>query len=104
MCGPNTHWVSPLFPLNLTPQVAESLGVEAGSGGVVVTAVESQSAAAQAGLRRGDIILEVNRKHIADNGAFQKLIAQIKPGENVFLRRGSNNLFLALKAPPTAPG
>jgi serine protease Do len=44
---------------DLTDEVAEQLGVEAGSG-VVVTDVENASPAAKAGMRRGDVILEAN--------------------------------------------
>jgi len=90
---------------DLTPQVAESLGIES-SGGVVVTAVQPQSAAAQAGVRRGDVILEVNRKRIASASEFEAAARQLKTGESVLflLRRGNNNLFLALKAPGAGPG
>jgi serine protease Do len=90
---------------NLTPQVAESLGVET-SAGVVVTAVQPQSAAAEAGLRRGDVVLEINRKRVANVDQFETLTGQLKAGENVLilLRRGNSNLFLALKAPGSGPG
>jgi serine protease Do len=85
---------------NVTPQIAESLGLNRASG-VVITAVEPQSAGAEAGLRRGDVVLEVNRKAIADTGEFQKLVGQIKAGDNILflISRGGNNLFLAMKSP-----
>lgn len=91
---------------DLTPQLAESLGIEANSG-VVITMVQPQSAAAEVGLRRGDVILEINRKRIANASEFQQIVNQAKAGENLLLllRRGGNNLFLALKAPGAAgPG
>jgi S1-C subfamily serine protease len=53
------------------------------------------------GLRRGDVILEIDRKTIANTGEFQKAVDQVKPGTNILflISRGGNNLFLALKSP-----
>ena len=91
-----------LMVQNVTPEVAESLGLNR-TGGVVITSVQPQSAAAEAGLRRGDVVLEVNRKTIANTSEFQTTVDQLKPGENVLflISRGGNNLFLALKSPGT---
>jgi serine protease Do len=49
---------------DLTPQIARQLGVEAG-GGAVVADVEPGSPAQRASLRRGDVILEVDREPVA---------------------------------------
>ena len=82
----------------LTPQMAESLGLEK-SEGVVVTAVEPGSAADEAGIRRGDVILEVDRKAIRNLDEYKKAIAGTRKGRGVLflVRRGDNTLFLALK-------
>jgi serine protease Do len=82
----------------LTPQMAESLGLEK-SEGVVVTAVEPGSAADEAGIRRGDIILEVDRKTVRNLDEYKKAIAGAGKGRGVLflVRRGDNTLFLALK-------
>jgi serine protease Do len=87
---------------NVTPEMAESLGLSRATG-AVVTAVQPQSPAAEAGLRRGDIILEVNRKTVASADELEKMLTQIKPGENLLflISRGGNNLFLAMKSPQT---
>jgi serine protease Do len=86
---------------DVTPDIAESLGLDR-SEGIVITAVEPQSPADDAGLRRGDVIVEVNRKKIANAGEFRNIINQTKPGENLLflIRRGGSTLFLALKSPP----
>ena len=85
---------------NITPQIAESLGLKRDNG-VVITSVQPQSAAGDAGLRRGDVILRVNRKDISNVDALQNILDQAKPGTSVLflIRRGENNLFLALKSP-----
>ncbi len=84
----------------LTPEIAQNLGVPELKG-VVVTAVESGSSAEDAGLRRGDIILEVNRQAIEDVDDYRKALRASEKGKNVLLlvRRGDNTIFLALKPP-----
>ena len=82
----------------LTPQMAESLGLEK-TEGVVVTAVEPASAADEAGIRRGDIIVEVDRKPVRTVDDYKKSIAGARKGRGVLflVRRGESTLFLALK-------
>ncbi|HEX6769004.1 MAG TPA: DegQ family serine endoprotease, partial [Candidatus Binatia bacterium] len=82
----------------LTPQIAESLGLEK-SEGVVVSAVEPGSAADEAGIRRGDVLMEIDRRPIRNLDEYRKSIAAIKKGRGVLflVRRGESTLFLALK-------
>ena len=82
----------------LTPQMAESLGLERVEG-VVVTAVEPASAADEAGIRRGDIIVEVDRKAVRSIDDYKKAVAGVRKGRGVLflVRRGDSTLFLALK-------
>jgi len=82
----------------VTPQIAENLGLERAEG-VVVTAVEPGSAADEAGLRRGDIIIEVDRKPVRNLADYRKALSETKKGKGILflVRRGENTLFLALK-------
>jgi serine protease Do len=82
----------------VTPQMAESLGLEKADG-VVVTAVEPGSAADDAGIRRGDVIMEVDRRSIRSLDEYKKAVAAIRKGRGVLflVRRGESTLFLALK-------
>lgn len=82
----------------LTPQMAESLGVDKAEG-VVVTAVEPGSAADESGIRRGDIIVEVDRKAVRSLEDYKKAVAGVRKGRGVLflVRRGESTLFLALK-------
>ncbi len=59
---------------DLTPELARELGVEPGASGVVVTEVQPGSAAAEAGLRRGDVILEANRRAVANHQEFREAV------------------------------
>jgi serine protease Do len=98
--GPKEEGQLGLTVQNMTPQLAESLGLKRPNG-VVITSVQPESAAAEAGLRRGDVILEVNRQEIANVDALQNAVKSAKPDSNILflIRRGENNVFLALKSP-----
>ena len=82
----------------VTPQIAESLGLEKAEG-IVIAAVEPGSVGDEAGLRRGDIILEVDRKPVRKLPDYRKALAETKKGKGVLflVRRGESTLFLALK-------
>jgi len=82
----------------LTPQMAENLGLEKVEG-VVVTAVEPGSAGDDAGIRRGDVILEVDRKAVRSLDEYKKAVAAVRKGRGVLflVRRGESTIFLALK-------
>ena len=84
---------------NLTPEIAGELGID-GTTGVVVTKVEPDNAAAEAKIRVGDVIKEVNRKSVNNVDGFTKQLAKVKGGERVLLllQRGQNNMFAVVKA------
>jgi len=46
----------------------------------------------RAGLRRGDVIVEVGKKPVADPAALFRMLAQLKPGDRVlvFVQRPSS--------------
>jgi serine protease Do len=83
----------------LSADLAENLGLDRDLKGVVVTEVEPDGPAADAGLRRGDVILEVNRKPVKDVEAYSNAIKAAGKGKSILflVRRGDNTIFLALK-------
>jgi serine protease Do len=86
---------------SLTPEIAESLGIDPNTKGVVVAAVEPGSAADEAGLQRGDVVLEINRQAVENEAAYKRALTKVEKGKTVLLlvRRGDNTIFMALKAP-----
>ena len=60
---------------NLTPDIAHELQLPASVAGVVVSNVDPSSAAAESGLQRGDVILEVNRKPVRNVEQYQQALA-----------------------------
>ncbi len=65
---------------DLTPQLAQRLGIDA-DGGVVVSGVESDSKADKAGFQRGDLILELNRDRIDNVSALKKALGDLSSGD-----------------------
>jgi serine protease Do len=67
----------------LDPDLAKELDVKDGIG---VHEVIESSPAANAGLKAGDVVIEVDGKPIKEANQFQKVISTHKPGETVKLR------------------
>ena len=78
----------------LTPEIARELRLSPRTKGVVVTEVAPGSKAEEAGLRRGDVIQEVNRKPVQSRQQFESAVRSA--GENALLlvNRDGNTLFL----------
>jgi Do/DeqQ family serine protease len=57
--------------LNLSPAVAEDLGTEAGTGGVVIGDVQPDSPAQRVGFRKGDIVVAVNGAQLETTKALE---------------------------------
>ena len=93
---PMKEWLG-LRVANVTPEIANQLGL-AKAEGVVIEAVEIGSAAQDAGLRKGDVILEVNRQRIKDENDYQNAMEKITPGQGVLLlvNRGGTTFFVPL--------
>ncbi|HZX14148.1 MAG TPA: PDZ domain-containing protein, partial [Thermodesulfobacteriota bacterium] len=82
----------------VNPQIQRRLRIE-DSEGVIITNVDSGGPAQEAGLRVGDLILEINKKQIRNLDDYRKAIDSIKNGETALLliKRGKNTIYSALK-------
>jgi serine protease Do len=82
----------------LTPQLAQQLGLEPGTTGVVISGVENGSPADAAGLRPGDLITEVNRQAIKNMNDYQQALQKVKKGENLLLlvKRAAGSFYTVL--------
>jgi serine protease Do len=81
---------------NISPDVAEHLDLES-TEGVLITGVEPGSPAEEAGLRRGDVILEVNQEAVSDVGEFATALKGSEKGALLLVRRGNAEIFVPLK-------
>jgi serine protease Do len=77
-------WIQPV-----TPQVAKLFGLSEPRGALLGD-VERGGPAAKSGLKRGDIILEMNGQPITDTDEFRLKIAMMKPGTAVKLKMFRN--------------
>jgi S1-C subfamily serine protease len=68
----------------VTPEIADSLGLPEARG-VIVNEVSRDSAAAKAGLRPGDVIVEFNDAPVGDGNTLRNRVASTPPGTKVNL-------------------
>lgn len=82
----------------LTVENARQSGRSKASSGVVVTDLEPESLAERAGLQKGDVIHEINRKPVKDVKDFERLTSQLAPRSPVLLlvKRGTSTIFLSI--------
>ena len=86
----------------VTPDIARAVGVDAGTRGLVIGAASANSDAGRKGLRRGDVILSVNRAPVTTSDALAKAVADAKKaGRDAvlleILRRGGPSAFVAVR-------
>jgi serine protease Do len=96
--GSSSNALEGLSVDTLTPAVARQLDLAPGTQGVVVTQVAPGSAAAEAGLQRGDVIEQVARKPVAGVSEFQAAVRQAGDGGVLLLvNRGGSALFVVVE-------
>jgi len=83
---------------DLTADLAQRLGVDE-EHGVVITAVQPGSPAAEAGLHRQDIILEVDKQEVEDSDGLEEQLSKADDGALLLIRRGDSTLFVPLEQP-----
>ena len=87
-------WIG-VEPGELSPELAETFGVKVKEG-VIITGVLQNGPAAQAGIRPGDVIVEVASKPVTNVSELLTAVASLKPGtpSKFDVRRGSEKLAL----------
>jgi serine protease Do len=86
---------------DLNEEAAQAYGLR-GRSGVLVTGVAPESAAEAAGIKEGDLLLEVDRRRVGTVEEFKKVVALLKPGEAVPVqieRSGAGREYVVLKVP-----
>ena len=83
---------------DLTPEIAKHLGISE-KGGVLVSEVKPGSPAHEAGIRRGDIIKEIDRQPIEDLKGYRGKMAKLKAKDDILMliQREENTFFVVLE-------
>ena len=84
---------------NLTPEIASQLKVSPNTRGVAVTNVNQNSAAGEANLQRGDVIMEVNHQAVNSVSEFNRAINSAPKNEPILLlvNSGGNTEYIAIQ-------
>ncbi|MBF0381361.1 MAG: DegQ family serine endoprotease [Magnetococcales bacterium] len=85
----------------LTPSLIDQLNVPDTSSGVVVSEVNKEGIAYEAGIRPGDVIVQIDRKPMLNLDDFEKATTDRDPGSSLLLyllRRGDPH-FMAIQIP-----
>jgi serine protease Do len=82
----------------VTADAAQELGLPRGQGGAIITRVERNSPAANAGLIPNDVILQVNRQPVTSVNQVTRELQRANAGDTVFLLvwRGGSQVFVPM--------
>jgi len=84
---------------DLTPEISQQLNLPSGTHGVVVTSVDPASAAAAAGINRGDLIQEINHKPVTSAAQYKQLMSSAGTQPILLLiNRGGITSFVVVEA------
>ena len=83
---------------DITPELMKSLKLDT-KNGVLVSDVTAGGAAGEAGVRRGDVITEINRAPINNVGDYNRVTSSSEKGSTVLflVRRGGTTIYVAVK-------
>ncbi|HSH68603.1 MAG TPA: DegQ family serine endoprotease [Deferrisomatales bacterium] len=81
----------------LTPELRKQLDLGS-DGGLIVAGVDADGAGEKAGLRRGDVLLEVNQTPVPDLSSYRKVLADAKGKDSVLflVKRGEGSRYLVV--------
>ena len=82
----------------LTPKIVKRFNIDHDEG-VIIADVDQGSVAGYAGLKPGDIILEINKKPINTLANYSAVLEDVKPGDTALflVKRGNNTIYAALR-------
>jgi serine protease Do len=81
---------------DLTPDIAQQLGLKGTTKGVVINNVQPDSPAGEAGLQRGDVVMEVDHSKVASAQDFAELAKKVQKEHKsalLLVQRGDATLF-----------
>ena len=85
---------------DMTSDVARRLGLSQVEKGVVIVQVRSGSVAEEAGLKEGDLIIEINRRQVANLRSYESAASRVSRDQPILLliKRQGRTLYITLKS------
>ena len=91
-------WIG-VEPNELTPELAETFGLSK-TEGVVITGVLQNGPAFKAGIRPGDLLLQVGDQPVTQVGELLSTVAALKPGDTATFKLQRRQQQLSLEVTP----
>ncbi len=90
--------LSGVTAVDLNRTIAKQLGIDKDDKGVVIIRTEPNSPADDAGIKKGDIIQEIDRQRISNLNDFNKAVSKVKPADTVllFVNRNGKKFYVAV--------
>ncbi len=94
-----TGILSDLEVRELNEELAGRYGLKSGERGLVIVRVKSGGAAEEAGVREGDIVLEVNRQAVTSVKAYERIAGKLPKDQAVLLllKRQGRTIYLTIR-------
>ncbi len=90
--------LSGIAVVDLNRSIAKQLEIDKDEKGVVIVRVEPGSSAEEAGIKKGDVIQEIDRQRINNLNDFNRVVSRVKPDDSVllFVNRKGKRFYAAL--------
>lgn len=90
--------LSGMTVMDLNAAIAKQLGIDRDEKGVVIVKIEPGTPAEDAGVRKGDVIQEIDKQRINNVNEFNKIVSKIRPGNTVllFVNRSGRRFYAAV--------
>lgn len=88
--------------MDITDEIAKQLGLSNNEKGVVIVSVAPGSASEEAGLKKGDVVQEINKKRVVSLSDFNKAVSHLREGDMVllFINRSGKKFYVPFKVHP----
>ena len=85
--------------IELTREISRQLGLPKDEKGVVVVRVEPGCSVEDAGMRKGDVIEEIDRKKVSGLADYNRIVGGIRPEDTVlmFVNRGGKKFYVTVR-------
>jgi serine protease Do len=94
--GPTQGALRGITVQNLTPSLRDQLGLSERVKGVVISQIDHNSPAAQAGIQEGDVIQSINRQAVTSVPEFDRLARDAKGQVLLYINRQGSGGFLTI--------